>query len=170
MINETLQMVTDALNHPTYGVNQQLSGSIFSDYSGSSVTAYDETRSDQLAMGQPQEPYPSLNVTLAEPANLQGEVHTSLRDGISVPMTIAYVGRNTSASAGVRDMWHTIRAVQYTLRDWLRNENEADRESNNVQVVSCTEITVVPNMVTDQDAIIPGGVSVGLYVRDVYGS
>lgn len=168
MVKETLRLLTDALNHPTYGVNIQLDQIAGS--TAPNVTAYDETRNDQVAMGHNAEPYPSLNVVLAEPANMQGEVHTSLRDGISLPIAIGYVGRNTDSAEGVCHLWDTIRAVQFCLRDWLRNENAADRELNNVQVVSCTEISVLPNMVGPNDALVPGGLIATLYVRDVYPS
>lgn len=170
MVKETLRLLTDALNHSTYGVNAQLSGSIFSGSSAPEVTAYDESRNNQLATGHPVEPYPSLNVAVASEIDVEGEVHTSLRDGISVPISIGYVGRNIDPSDGVAELWDIVRAVQYTLRDWLRNENAADREDNGVQVVSCSSITIVPNMVTSNDALIPGGLLATFYVRDVYGT
>jgi hypothetical protein len=160
MIAETLKMITDALNNATYGVNTFITGST------PTITAYDETRNAACAMRVPPEPFPSLSVLLAESADIQGEVHTVFRDGLQIPVAITYWGRNIDTPTGVLNMWDTLRAVMQCLQTWLKNENVAGRQYNDIDIVSCNSISVIPNRVNQNDSIIPGGMVVNLFVRD----
>lgn len=168
MIKEVLQMVTDALNDTGYGVNthwDKIEGS-----QAPYITAYDETRDDRAAFGRLAEPLPSLTVQLSGEATLQGDVNTSIRNGVSIPVGITYLARNTDSSEGTAHVWDTIRAVQYCLREWFRNENEADRLVDNIWVESCEEMVLIPADVTPNDSIVVGGLVCVLFVREQVGS
>jgi hypothetical protein len=163
MVKETIRMVADAITNETYGVNVFLSGS------GAPPIASvgDETRDDEVAMGNPSKPYPSLSVGLGEPLQLEGEVMTAYRDGIDLSIQIAYMGRDVKIAQGNTDMWDTMRALQKTLRQWLLNENAPDRELDDIQVINATGMEVLPNASGPEDLVIPGGIILRLRVRDI---
>lgn len=163
MVKETLQMVTAALKHPTYGVNAQLSGSGVPDIA--SIGA--EVDDNEVALGNPSKPFPSLSVTLNEPLQLVGEVDTFYRDGIDMAIAVAYMGRDIEIAKGNGEMWDTMRAVQRCFRDWLRNVNASDRELDGIQVIASTGMEVLPNTSGPEDVLIPGGIIIRLRTRDI---
>lgn len=162
MVKETIRMCSNALASDEYGVNFFLSGS-----SVPLVVVGDETRDNEVALGNPMTPFPSLSVILGEPLELDGEVMTSYRDGIDMTLLIRYMGREVGVAQGVSDMWDTMRATQRCLRQWLSNDNAVDRQLDDVQVIAATGMTVLPNSVGAEDVMIPGGILLRLRVRDI---
>lgn len=163
MVKETLQMVVSALKDPTYGVNAQLSGSSVPLIA--SIGA--EVDNNEVALGNPSKPYPSLSVTLNEPLQLVGEVDTFYRDGIDMAIAVAYMGRDIEIAKGNSEMWDTMRAVQRCFRDWLRNGNASDRQLDGIQVIASTGMEVLPNTSGPEDVLIPGGIIIRLRTRDI---
>jgi hypothetical protein len=163
MVKETLQMITAALKDSTYGVNAQLSGS------GVPLIASigAEVDDNEVALGNPSKPYPSLSVTLNEPLQLVGEVDTFYRDGIDMAIAVAYMGRDVAIAKGNSEMWDTMRAVQRCFRDWLRNINASDRQLDGIQVIASTGMEVLPNTSGPEDVLIPGGIIIRLRTRDI---
>lgn len=160
MIKETLIMFTAALNDGSYGVSNFVTGSL---------TAYSELDNVQVALGGNAEPYPSLSVRLADPLEVQGEVFTNIRDGIDLNVQVTYVGRDIDTPAGVTTMYEVFHGIQKSVREWMRNINESARISDSIQVVSCNRMVMTPNQAVSSDAIIPGGVTLSFYVRDIAG-
>lgn len=160
MVKETIRMVTDALRDPAYGVNEFLSEDL-------RVRSFgDETRDDTVAQGIPLKPYPSLNVSLAQPVDLEGEVQTIFRDGLDMAIQISYMDRDSDLAEANARLWDTMRGVQRCLKRWLANENIPAREMDGVQVISCTRMTQSPPLVISEDAVVPAGILITLRVRD----
>lgn len=163
MVKETLTMVKSALEDPTYGVNVFLAASS----SLQIATIGSEVDNVEVAMGNPAKPYPSLSITLNEPLQLVGEVDTYYRDGIDLAVAIAYLGRDVNMQEGNAEMWDVMRCVQKCLRQWLKNDNAADREYNGIQVIASTGMEVLPNTSGPEDILIPGGLIIRLRTRDI---
>lgn len=161
MIKETIRMVADALENGSYGVNEFLTPE-------NRVASFgDETRSDVVAQGMPLEPYPSLNVTLAQPAEFEGEVRTSYRDGFDITIQVSYISKSAKMAEGNAHMWDVMRAVTKTLRRWLSNESAGDRELDGVQVIACTGIEISPPLSVSDDSVIPASLVIRLRIRDI---
>jgi len=163
MVKEVLTMVKDALEDSSYGVNVFLTAS--STPLIKSIGT--EVDNDEVAMGNPSKPYPSLSVVLNEPLQLVGEVDTFYRDGIDMAIAISYMGRNVDISTGNTEMWATMRAIQKCMKRFLSNDNCADRELDGIQIIASTGMEVLPNTSGPEDVLIPGGLIIRFRTRDI---
>jgi hypothetical protein len=162
-------MVTDGLNNSTYGVSAQLvsvptgSGEVLP----TSVTAYDETRNADVAVGRyPEAWLPCLTVTLDGDVQLDGEVISGYRDA-TINVTIRYLTRDIEAHRGNSDVYYVLRAVQRALREFNSNANAADRTRNDVQILECQDITHINLFINIEDIYCTGAIRATFRVRDI---
>lgn len=168
MILETIRAVADGLANVTYGVNAQLQ-TIQKDGSDATpqnvVGVYDETRSDEVAVGRYPKAYPHLTVTLDGAVDLQGEVVSGNRDA-EVTVLIRYVQKNVDSSMGRTDAYYTMRAVQKALKTFFSNAQAADRNRNNIQIIECQGFEHIQMFDNVDDAMVTSGIRVTMFVRD----
>jgi len=116
MMLDVVRAVADWLEHGTYGVQAKLAAL---DFDGTdtaptgTLTVYDETRDDDIAIDRPPDP-PFLKVVAGEVRSLDGEaaMYTHTAD---IPIEITIERSATSPSALVRDLYYTTRAVLHSL-------------------------------------------------------
>lgn len=169
MLLETIRMVTNGLNSPTYGVNTQLLGIVTGsgDVLPTNVVAYDETRNADVAVGRyPEDALPCLTVTLDGQVLLEGEVTSGYRDA-TVNVTIRYLTQDVETHRGNSDVYYTLRAVQRALRQFNANANAADRLLNDVQVLECLDITHINLFMNIDDIYCTGAIRASFRVRDI---
>lgn len=169
MILESIRSITDALDNVSYGVDVQLSN-VSRDTTDTIPSAlagvFDETRSDEVAVGRFPEVFPSLVVTLEGTVNLQGEVISSYRDA-EISVMVRYVQDDTDGAKARTDAYYTLRAVEKCLRVFFSNLQAADRLRNNVQILECKLMEHVPMFDNINDGMVTSGIRVVMYVRDI---
>lgn len=169
MIFESIQLLADALNHPTYGVNAMIPSMSVGTGSLPPVvnSIVDETRDAQVARGLLSSgSYPQLVVTMYENADIEPMVMTSFYEG-KVPILIRYLAEKTLNNTGAHDALMTLRAVEWTLRHWMKPENNNDRTMNNIQVITIAKLSHVTTYLDEKDIVIMSGLLLTLNVRDV---
>ena len=168
MILETLRMVTNGLNSSVYGVNVQLqtitTGS--EDRLPESVTAFDETRNADVAVGRYPEPLPCLTVTLDGEVELDGEVTSGYRDA-TVNVVVRYLTKDIEAHRGNSDVYYVLRAVQRSLKQFNSNTYAADRSLHDIHIIECLDISHLSLFMQIEDIYCTGAIRASFRVRDI---
>lgn len=147
MIFETLTMLTNALNHPSYGVAAQYptipTGSLTVPVIPPQVIVSELTHA-QLATDAYEGPYPALLVMQADDVQLVQRNASDARDATEYTAAIAFMGNALPQNTAVSAALLTMKAVQRSLEALFSNENAEDRELNGVQLWTYTTMTQSP--------------------------
>jgi hypothetical protein len=164
MISETIDLVKDALENTTYGINTFLSSSNLPLVQG----VYTETSDYWVTIGGQPDKFPVLIVTLAEDVNfIMPEVRTSIRD-IEITLAISYWNKISDTANGIDLSYKTLYNAMKSLRQWSKNDNAADRISGNIQIMEMSTIRQSPRAVNqDNDVNVLASLLITFRVRDV---
>ena len=163
MISETISLVQNALENPTYGVNTFLSSSGLTLLEG----VYTETDTYWVCVGGEPKEFPVLIVTLSDEVNfIMPEVRTSIRD-VEIPIAISYWNKLVNTATGADHLYQTLSCVMNTLRQWSKNENAADRIDGQYQIQEMVNIRQTTRAVSqDQDVNLLASLLITFRVRD----
>ena len=163
MISETIGLVKNALINQTYGVNTFLSSSSLPLVDG----VYAETTEYWVTVGGQPDKFPVLLITLAEDVNfLMPEIRTSIRD-VEITLAVSYWNKIVNAATGIDLTYNTLAAVMQSLRQWSKNENEAERIDGSIQIMEMSTIRQTPRAVNqDQDVNLLASLIITFRVRD----
>lgn len=164
MIVETIQLIENALNNTTYGVNTFLTSKALPIVQG----VYTEIDSYWVCVGGEPKSFPVIVVTLANDVEYtMPEIRTSIRD-VQIPIAISYWNKLEETNTGASLGYQSVAAIMNTLRQWTKNENAADRISGNIQIVEMVSIRQTPrNVSQDQDVNVLMSLIITFRVRDV---
>lgn len=127
----------------------------------------DVTRSHELASGILQCQFPVLAVMPNGPFVTAGEVQTIYRDAPTYVQAVRYLAKDYERADAVRDGLYTMRAVMASLRQFMRNENEAAWTRNSVAVLASASMTVGPAFQAHGDYATVAALLVTMKVRDL---
>jgi hypothetical protein len=169
MIIETLTVLTNALNHSTYGVAAQYAsiptGSIAINVVPpvAIVSMFSEA---ELASDTYTGEFPALLVTQTEDVLLVQRNASGARDATEYTATITYLGKEFPQDDALRSALLTMRAVQRSLEALFSNENAADRVLNGVQLWTYTTMTQGPVQNNPNDKVQDCAFKIVMQVRD----
>jgi hypothetical protein len=149
METEVIRMVADALAHATIGVNAKLPGvpRDAGDPQPPLVTIADATRARWVArravVSGTRAVLPALAVSIYRPAEVDGEIETTDRDG-TFDVMVEHIVENADSELATQHGGYVMRAVLCTL-DWFhKNENVDMRTRNGVVLSVCTRRFIQP--------------------------
>lgn len=169
MILETLTMLTNALNHPQYGVAAQYASiptaSLTVDVMRPALIVSEVTH-PQVAADSFDGPYPALLVMQADDVQLMQRNSAGSRDAVQYSAAIAYRGKTMPQDKGISVTLLTMRAVQRSLEAFFSNEHAEDRSLNGVQLWSYDTMTQTPALHNVEDDKQECTVKIIMNVRD----
>lgn len=157
MILEAARIVSDWLQHPTYGVNAMLA-LVPKDGAESPppvVTFEDEVSDPRAAVGRPGPLWPALQIDVLGVDVVENQVVADQGDGSGV-VRIRYVTANAKAHDAKRDGSYTIRAVAWSLRKLNQLAHEGSRTRNQIRLLPARQgaITVRPFYEELEDTVV----------------
>ena len=168
MVRETIKLYTNALRHPTYGVNAQLLALPLED--GASRPDPFQLITNELENGTVARRYvnvdePNISVALAQPADLDPAVITTVRDAeitLAVNITLA----NTDTEVGHDNTYTVMRAIERATAAFLKPANAADHQLNAIEVYQCTRMTHEVTDAYEESTPLVGVLTLSFKVRD----
>ena len=172
MILEVLRSVTDFLSGSATSSVNLLIPSLSLDAGDAPppllVTITDETRDPTAALGYLPETRPCLAVSLThEPVSLDPEITLSGQRNGHVSIVIRYGADSSHKANAVRDSYYTLRAVEQSVRAYNANDNAASRARNNVQIIQCTDLRLLPATTAADSKDTVAGILATFECRDI---
>lgn len=169
MILECLRIISDALKHPSYGVNAHLATVPLdgNDPMPPLVTLVaDETTNGAVARGYVPDTFPSVFVSMHGSARMMGEVMTFERIG-HIPIMVGVALSDSQSERGSANVYYTLRAVEQCIRDLMRNTNSAVRTRNDILVFGIEgEIEHMQLTAPEKDGPVTAGLLMTFEVHD----
>lgn len=170
MILEATRIISEALSDSTIGVNAQLA-SLPKDAADSTppriIAVLDPTTNDDAAAGKAGLDFPVLLVTVGPIRDMEGEVATVKR-GAKLSVLVSYITHDYDKAQAVTNALYTLRAVQRTIRELMRNENISRRQRNNICLVACLGMEAESVKAAVGDGVFATGIMVlELQLRDL---
>lgn len=170
---EVIRMVADALADATIGVNAKLPGvpRDGGDAVPPNVVIADATRDNwvarrAVALGDLNIVLPAIAVSIFRPAEVDGEIETTDRQGV-FDVLLEYIVRKSNTKLATQHGAYTMRTVLCVL-DWFnKNENAALRTRNNVALTVCTRRFIQPLWAEREDAVVTAAIVATYQVRDL---
>ena len=174
MILETVRIVADWLDHPTYGVNA-LASSVPRDDGVDvfpRVVVRDSTRDGRVTRGQlpPVDDLPALLVTPTDqPLEQASSTVRPWPPDATVSVLVRYATQRLDTAQAERDTSQTIRAIWRCIGQMMTTTaGETARTRAAVQLYSVPNMQAATMYEDNADVIVTGGVLVTCRVRDTW--
>ncbi len=157
MILEAARIMSDWLQHPTYGVNAMLAlvPKDGTETTPTVATFEDDVSDPRAAVGRPGAVYPALQIDVLGVDVVENQVVADQGDGNCV-VRIRYAQGKAKAHEAKRDGSYTIRAVAWSLRKLNQQAHEGSRTRNQLRLLPARQgtITVRPFYEELEDAVV----------------
>lgn len=182
---ELTRMVADWLLHPDFGVNRYLDTvprdagdpgpplvAAWADPDQpqvSPVAVFDDTRHRWVVRREDPPAMPCLLVGVTAPIELTGEPYPDGQFRMTtadVELAIAYMTQQEDEVVAIRDGEYTLRAVARSLRELLRNDQDAARLRNSVRLIAAPTLRYVPLVAVVGAGRVSGAVVLSVHAED----
>lgn len=158
MMLETARIISDWLQHPTYGANALLAlvPRDAGDPVPPSVASFeDEVSEPRAGVGRPAMVIPALQIDVLGADVIDNQVVSDLGDG-NVVARVRYAASKAKTHEAKRDGSYTMRVVAWSLRILNRQAHEGSRTRNGVRLIPARQgaITVRPFYEELEDTVI----------------